>query len=162
MLVDRTIGMRWAFLALFIFTSLAYAGTKEAEISVELDKAGDVAEVLYEEGTTVISITSWSGIGGAKLALEDGDWPERLVIRLNLSNLESFGMNNGRIRTHTSLRSPRRVPFWKAGDKKDRAAGTLECEVVKTESSVEVVVPAEMLRGDPEQIRLSWINEFRS
>ena len=109
-------------------------------------------------------VTSKSGIGGAKLIRTGQAWPSRITIRLSLRNLESFEMRNGIIHFNTSLKGPRQTPYWK--DEKDERRsespnGTLEVTITRTEEAIEVVVPTEMLDGDPKEISFGWIDEFR-
>jgi hypothetical protein len=113
---------------------------------------------------TVVSITSKSGIGGARILRGEPQWPARLVIRLHLKGLESFRMDNGAIHIETSLMGPARTPYWKTGQiqrQTDHPVGTLEMQVSQPEGHVEVVVPKEMTEGNPEAINVAWIDFFR-
>ncbi len=155
---DRVAAIVW------LVASVTCAGLPGPQFKVELKKAEDSAVMTSTHNSTVVSVTSKSGIGGARL-LRSGDvWPTRLTIRLNLKGLESLRMENGIIHFNTSLKSPRQVPYWKVG-KNDRRPetpdGTLEINLQKTEEFIEIVVPAELTAGNPAEIGLGWIDFFR-
>jgi hypothetical protein len=147
---------------------LAVAGCASAPrgqaIKTQLKKTEDSVAVTTTRDATVVSVTSKSGIGGATLVRLGETWPTRIVIRLKLNNLESFGMSNGDIRFNTSIRSPGRMPYWKIGrneKQSDAPDGTLEVPIRRADESFEIAVPSEMTKGNPAKIDFGWINEFR-
>jgi hypothetical protein len=150
---------------LVLGASVAYSGLAEPELKVELKKADDSAAVTSAHNATVLAITSKSGIGGAKLLRTGAQWPERLTIRLNVKGLESLRIENGHIRLDAAFKRRRQVPYWNIGNNSDRRSrprdGTLEVDMIKTETSIEIVIPREILDGNPERIGLFWIDFFR-
>ena len=122
-------------------------------VRVDLRKAEDSAEISFREDSSVINISSKSGIGGARLVRLGKQWPA-LVIRLNLKGLESFQMDNGTLSISGSV-STSGKQHWKVGKK------GLELKVTQSAGSFEIVVPKEMLEGNPEAIQLSWIDFYR-
>ncbi|MDO9263174.1 MAG: hypothetical protein Q7U02_04350 [Desulfosalsimonadaceae bacterium] len=156
--------MEW-FMAIVLW----FAGTVPAvfpapEFRVDLRKTGDAVEITSTRSSAIIAITSKTGIGGAAMIRTGEKWPARITIRLNLTNLESFEMENGVIYFNTSLKSPKQVPYWRVSPKKEPAkspAGTLDISMASNGKIVKILVPKEMLEGNPQEIRFEWIDEFR-
>lgn len=140
-----------------ILIFLLSATLQEPRLKVELEKAEDSVEIIHD---TTLVITSVSGIGGAKLLRTRGEWPSRLMIRLKLGGLESFGMDNGLIHFGTSLYRTKQTAYWRTG--KSASDGTLDVTITKTSEAIEIVVPVEMMEGNPESIRFGWIDFFRN
>ncbi len=146
---------------------LAVAGCAtgpHGQVKTQLKKTEDSIAVTTRRDAIVVSVTSKSGIGGATLVRPGETWPTKIVIRLKLNNLESFGMSNGHIRFNTSIKSPGRMPYWKIGRNKkqtDAPDGTLEVLIRRADDWFEIAVPSEMTKGNPEKINFGWINEFR-
>ena len=110
------------------------------------------------------TITRKSGAGGASIIRTGKKWPARITIRLNLTNLESFEMENGVIYFSTSIKSPKQVPYWRVGPKNEPAkspAGTLDVTMASTGKIVKILVPKEILEGNPQKISFEWVDEFR-
>ena len=152
-------------IALLLLTAyLSSAGMPGPPLTTELRKTEDSAAITSTQNTSVVKITSKSGIGEAKLVRAAGQWPVHLVIRLNLKGLESLQMDNGTIRVDSSIKSPLQVPYWKIGRKAqdtDEPDGTLELKITQSDGSIEMVVPKEMMAGNPAAIHLAWIDFYR-
>lgn len=164
--------MQW-FMAIVLW----FAGTVPAvfpapEFRVDLLKTGDAVEITSTRNSAIIAITSRSGIGGGAIIRTGEKWPARITIRLNLTNLESFEMENGIIGFNTSLKSPKQVPYWRVGPNKEPVEppvkspakspdGTLDVAMAGTGKIVKILVPKEILEGNPQEIRFEWIDEFR-
>ncbi len=146
-----------------LFALSAYAGLPGPWLKVELGKPDDSAAITSTQNACVVAITSKSGIGNARLIRTGTAWPAGITIRLALRNLESFEMRNGRFAFETSLKRSGQVPFWK--DEKDgkpgAQVGDLEVTVTKIDDAIEVVVPEEMMEGNPPEMQVKWINEYR-
>lgn len=131
---------------------------------VELRKAADRAVTTSAHESGVVTITSDSGIGGAKLVRTGAGWPARLAILLNLKGLESLRMENGVIRVETALKGPRQVPCRRIGkdDAQPAAPGrTLEVILRQTGEAVEILVPKELMDANPKELTIEWIDFFR-
>ncbi len=142
----------------------AFAGLHVTPFRVELKKTEDTAAITSTRDSTIVNISSKSGIGEARLIRNDHPWPTRLTIRLAVKGLESFRMENGIIYFNTSLNGPKRVPYWKFGKNEkqpDAPGGTLEIALRKAEDSVEIVVHAKLMAGNPREIKFGWIDFFR-
>ncbi len=153
-----------AIVVLMVAVAGCATGQHGQAVRTELKKTEDSVAVTTTRDTIVVSVTSKSGIGGATLVRSGETWPTSIRIRLKLNNLESFGMSNGNIRFNTSIKSPRRTPYWKVGTTEKQAAppaGTLEVLIRQADEWFEISVPSEMIEGSPEKIDCAWINEYR-
>jgi hypothetical protein len=147
---------------LALMVSATHAG--QPQLRVELRKVEDSVEVRWTGTAAVVTISSRSGIGGAKLVRTGDEWPSQLTIRLKLGGLESFRMDNGLIRFSTSLMSPRQTHYWKIGKDEKRAGppdGTLDVTITKTDEAIEIIIPLPMVKGNPEAIHFTWIDFFK-
>lgn len=145
--------------------SLAWADTWASPLKVELKRAEDSAVVTTTRHATTVAITSKSGIGGARLVRAAEGWPTRLIIRLGVRGLESLGMENGNIQFNTALDRRQPVPYWKVGKRDKRpetSEGTLAITMQQLEGAVKIIVPAELIDGNPQEISLKWIDFFRN
>ena len=159
-----TMAVKWIATILILCAAGVSAGEPTSRLKVELRKPEDSASVTSAATSTVIAVTSKSGIGGGRIVRGEPQWPARLVVRLDLKGLESLRMDNGAIHIDTSLKGPAKTPYWKTG-KSQRPAeqpdGTMELRVTQSEGHVEVVVPKEMTEGNREAINVAWIDFFR-
>ena len=139
-------------------------GQYDRTITATLQKTEDALVVTPREEGSTVSITSESGIGRATLTRAGKSWSPSILIRLKLNNLESFRMSNGNIRFRTSMKSPAQIPYWKIGKKgkpPHSPDGTLKVPVRRTGEWFEIHVPSEMIQGNPKELYLGWVNEFR-
>lgn len=149
---------------LILVASAAFAAGPEPAVRVELRKTEDAATVTAAGGATVISVTSVSGIGGAKLVRTGAAWPAKLTIRLKLASLESFAMSNGIIQFHAKLGSPGRMPYWKVGPDGEQAetpAGSVDVPLTQAGNTIEIIVPREILDRHAREIDFGWIDAYR-
>ncbi len=133
-------------------------------IKVELKKTADTVLVSTTSEKTVVSITSKSGIGQANLIRIGDIWPDAMVIKLKLTSLEGFGMNNGFIYFNTWLKNSKPAPYWKVGTNQRQQPspdGTIEVKFVKSDQWINVTMPPEMIKGNPGNISISWIDWYR-
>ena len=156
--------MKPILLILALCATVGLAGLPDPPFKVELQKPGDSVGITSTADAARITITSERGIGTAKLVLTGHQWPTHLILHLNLKDLEGFEMSNGIIRINTFRQSPRQIPYWKVGRNEkpsDPPDGTLEVVITKTDDAIEIVVPKEMLEGNPQEIRFGWIDFYR-
>ena len=150
--------------ALIVVATGAAAGKPDHPIEVTSRKPEDSIAVSATNGTTVVSVISQSGIGGATLRRGGPRWSAPILIRLKLNNLESFDMSNGTIRFNTFARSARVVPYWRIRSDAPRPRapdGKIDVPIRRTDDGFEIEVPAVMLKGDPKVLEIRWVNEFR-
>jgi hypothetical protein len=75
-------------------------------IDVTLDHPEDNAvELSLDDGRALIDVTDQRGINGLTARLEEGQWPEEVVVRLPLRGLESLEIRYGNFTITTSVSS---------------------------------------------------------
>jgi len=157
--------MQWFMTIVLWFAAAVGAVSPGPAFRVDLQKTADQVMMTSTLNSAAIAINSSSGIGGATLVRTGKKWPDRITIRFNLKNLESFEMKNNIIRFSTSLKSPIKIPYWRVDLAKKSPGqtpdGTLEFRMVQSEEAITVLVPKEMLEGNPQEISFEWIDEFR-
>lgn len=152
--------MEW-FLTILVYLAGAFPAAFPApEFRVELQKAVDTVVTAPTRDSAVISITSKTGEGGASLVRTGKTWPSRITIRLNLTRLDAFDMDNGVLRFSKTSKNQKQWPYWRImpdGEPLGAPSGTLDLAVVQDETSVRLSVPKEILTSNPKQIRFRWI-----
>jgi hypothetical protein len=141
----------------------------------ELGPDEDRLRLFRQGGQTVIGISDPSGMGKATVKRKTPRWPVSMVVRLHLGGLESFRVGTGNIH----------VEWWvsSGGDNRTWIAlsqGKAEVEIDRTSpyytklrivggngkvplrgGYFEVPIPAKLLKGNPQEITLRWIDFYR-
>ena len=129
----------------------------------------------------ILSVTSPSGIGGAKIQPGPNGWPKkkRLVVRLYLRGLESLSISNGKVRLAVEVQShgERRqlLHLWEG--KKETSldakspywtkARVFNADDKPTKGSpekggyLEMPIPRVLLKDNPESLEIRWIDFYR-
>ena len=150
----------------------------EKKPEVVTEKEEDQVEVEVKGDARVYSVTSPSGIGGAIISPWQG-WPKKVIIRLHLRGLESFGISNGKIKLSASVLShsgnPRLLYLRKCGEEKKVEVGSpywTEIKVLDADGRpvqglpskggyFEVTVPKTLIENNPKSLTLGWIDFYR-
>jgi hypothetical protein len=142
---------------------------------VDVLKENDTVVAQKEKGRTVFVVTSPSGIGDATIVLAKGEWPENVTLRFQYEKgkgfywLEDIRMYNDRVVVRGTEKMSGKMMFCFAGPDPAQdviepggrdSAGLLDVRVRRTEEGMEVILPANMLRGSG-KLRVSWIDAFR-
>jgi len=133
------------------------------------------ARFLPDGDTTIFDITSATGIDKATIKRETDEWPKTILVRLHLGGLESFkfhGKNffvewsvssTGDHAATITLVSGKRVamitrdsPFYS----EVRIVGG-EKKIPLKDGYFEVRLPAKLFEGNPEEIKLEWVDFYR-
>jgi len=140
------------------------AGSVEVPWEIELSKPEDRATITTVDGVMTVTLTSESGIGGAKLRRPAIPWPHEVKLRLQLKDLEGFQMRNGVIHFSTFRKNEEKVAFWKTGESESRGhppAGEFKVSITQGEGWVEIVVPPKMLEDKAREIEFNWVDYYR-
>ena len=76
-----------------------------ATYAVRCDKEGDEIAVIPSADAVTFAVTSKRGIGSATIRRTSGSWPDRVVLRLHLSGLESFSVGSDSLKLNISMLS---------------------------------------------------------
>lgn len=142
-------------------------------------KEEDQLKVQVEDGRAILSISSPSGIGGATIKPKTGKWPAGMVLRLHLRGLESLRISNGTETIAafvTSVGEPtvhcqqiedgkekplgKDSPYWLDIRMLDDK-GVSKNKIPLEGGYFEVTVPKALLQGQPESLKVDWIDFYR-
>jgi hypothetical protein len=150
-------GLKWrliAIVAVLTISSTVLANGQASSFSIKVRKPADKVELVPEGKATTINVLSSDGIGSATLTRTGGQWPQKMVIRFNLKNLESIRLSDrtqflaGRLGSDQWRQEPKENPVAQAS-------------IRKTGATIEVDVPDILLKSNPAEIVIEWINEYR-
>jgi len=170
-------------LAVLTLLSAPLATAAPPSISIDPEEEHSLAK---EDDTTVVNIRSKRGIGRTSILAKDGQWPKKLVLRLHLKGLEKFEISDGKqslITSVSSTRQPRRkdpTTYLTKGagagrenlDNQIRVDHPFSLNVklvpgdgaaakIPLKGYFEIEVPADLLKGKPESLKLHWIDFYR-
>jgi len=126
-----------------ILSGCAGYSAKTAAYEITTREAQDSIQPLVRGDTTIFVVTSPSGIGGATIQVNDGNWPAKTIVSFRypdgrpFSSLEQF-IVRGRVQRDLS------VP----------------CDKFQA-TSMEIEWPTELFEGAQPAIELSWIDAYR-
>lgn len=164
-----------------ICTIFNYGLASEPEkiiFKVKTEKAEDRIEVNVEKDIATMDIISPSGIGGATVILEKGNWPATIILHLHLKGLESFNISNGKTKLVVSLIShtekPKRFYLVENDEEKQIEKGDsywMDLKVVDVSEKtakglqkkdyIEMRLPKAFLKENPKSLELGWIDFYR-
>lgn len=143
------------------------ASARRDDTRIEFSKAG---------ATTVIDVTSKTGIDTAIIKRESPKWAASMLVRLRLSGLELFNVGNGELSVDWTVGSTGdhlSSVFLRSGidEKKLDAASPYysvarvvggERKIPLTRGYFEVPLPPKLFERNPEEITLQWIDFYRN
>jgi len=159
-------------------TAVAKAGSPLAQPPLEGEVGRKESRVRFsvEGETTIIDIVSEFGIDKAIIRRSSQKWPKSILVRLHLSGLELFRVNNGEYAIDWSVASTgensSRVSLRKGADETpldtdspyyssaDIVGGNRKIPL--KDGYFEVRLPAKLFEGNSEQITLQWIDFYRN
>ncbi len=106
-----------------------------------------------ERSKTIFDVKSGFGIGGGKIKLATGEWPETVLVRLHLTGLEGFSVSNGK-QSLTRSDLDIRMLDSRGNVKEGRY-------LLKTKGYYEAVVPPSLLGPEVKELQISWVDFYR-
>jgi hypothetical protein len=106
-----------------------------------------------ERSKTIFDVKSGFGIGGGKIKLATGEWPEKVLVRLHLTGLEGFSVSNGN-QSLTRSDLDIRMLDSKGNVKEGRY-------LLKTKGYYEAVVPPSLLGPEVKELQISGVDFYR-
>ncbi|HEY4262073.1 MAG TPA: hypothetical protein VGM98_18025 [Schlesneria sp.] len=140
-------------------------------LKVQLESPADKATITEEEGRTVITVTSATGIGRMTLSTKDR-WPKDITLRLRYAGnqpfktLEGFDVTSSRMQVRTSSCDGNKTRFFLADDdgkfSRDdvNPTGWLKIEFKPHGDDLDIVFPSSLWR-DEKEVRFQWIDFYR-
>jgi hypothetical protein len=165
-------------LALFVLMStITVADDEPPKFKVTTKRDTDRVEVKGEKSTTVFSVHSPFGISQAVIERRESTWPESMLLRLHLKGLESFRATNGKVTLDAAVSNQGgKVRIWKDGREDSPldakcpywmeiclvdGDGNLTKEVPLKDGSFEIRLPKAFFEGNPNSIKVNWIDFYR-
>ena len=126
----------------------------------------DLVAIKGDAKLTHIDVHLFDGIGSAKIQLDGGTWPRKVVVRVHSSMLESFSLksSNGKESKFGFSHSLNpRTGEWKHHKHGDES---LKVKVVTKGAKgaadfFEFTIPAAMHAGDSKWFSLRWVDAYR-
>ncbi len=176
---------------LLIVGSMAVADEPQPappRLTIKLQKKEDTFQIRRSAQQTVYLFKSPSGIGGATITRMEGDWPSRVVLRLQYDderpyrNLEGFGLRTDRLQLNGGIseiiRKIKQEPVTAklhfqslntSDDSKSRETAIavpaapliLDVTVQMKSTGLEIALPSECLNGS-KTLSVGWIDAYRS
>jgi hypothetical protein len=140
-------------------------------IDVTFDREkGSSADVTYADGRVFIDVADSWGINGLSARLEEGEWPEEVVVRLRLRGLERLEIHYGNYTIATgrsSNDSPDPPLILTVIDEQGRAQSASPSaynyypDIRRTEAGFEIALPPHFHQDDYPSFSLQWIDFYR-
>lgn len=151
--------------AFVLFTaSMVVAAEPPPAIKFELKRPADVIEVTATDAETVLTLTSKTGIGSAKLQRVGKTWPKQITLKTNLRGLEGLILTQGDRRLQTFLGSDTPETFRRtAADKWEPAKIDKRFlpTIAKGETGIVIQLPAAWLEAGEPELLVEWIDFYR-
>jgi hypothetical protein len=158
-------------------SQVAVAGDK-LPFKVTTRRDDDKVETKFTAGKAVLSIHSPTGISSATIVRTAATWPNIVLLRLRLQGLESFQASNHDVTLHASVSSHAdgRVRLW-IDDNENEPLGSdsvywMRIRIVGSDGKpaapprkngyFEMQLPQALFRGNPQSIKLKWIDFYRN
>lgn len=148
---------------------------KENLSAIFSKKAGQIRFSRHDQ-TTIIDVTSNTGIGTATIRRLTSAWPKKVLVRLHLSGLESLQASNQGEVFEWSVASGgdhATTATYRSGREQSKLAPPSpyfsEVAIVGgnqtiplKEGTFDVLLPSPLLADNPEEIKLRWIDFYRN
>ena len=136
----------------------------QPSLEIEVPREGDTVEIVHEPDRVVLDIHSEMGIGQATVT-PVGPWPEHLVLRLHIRNLEGLTLRNSRVEVSSFLRSTPEVDYFRrdesGGFDRRSPAGKVTVEIRRVGDYIEALVPPLVLEDPAAPLWIQWVDYYR-
>ena len=138
-----------------------------------LHPAGASIDVNVGQTGVIFEVSDESGIGGGSIHLLNGEWPEKVFLRLLLSGLEGLEVRvggeiySGAYRGESSPQSDNCLPVRMLDAKGSPLGGRYLFEsdkggdMTRREGYYEIELPRALLKPEARTIELSWVDFYR-
>ncbi len=131
-------------------------------------------EAVVQDSAVVFDVKSGFGIGSGKIKLEEGNWPEKVLVRLHLAGLEGFRVSNGKKilegfhmsnKSNGTRKEELKIRMLDAkgnpveGKYLLKAPGPNKSK--RIEGYYEATVPPSLLGPDVKELQISWVDFYR-
>jgi hypothetical protein len=137
-----------------LMQSASVAEPQAAAFKITTRKPADKVVLATEDGKTILDVFSADGIGSATVRRAGTQWLEKLTVRLHLQNLEMISLSTGKL----ALKSRLGGDQW---EQSPQGNAVTKAEIRNIGNAIEVEVPDVLLRDNPDEMKIEWINEYR-
>ncbi len=130
---------------------------RPAGISAVAAKPGDDLIITGTPEEALLIIHSETGIGRATITRGDRAWPDRLVLRLHLRDLEGLELNNGMWRADSFLGNGPTIDARHLD-----IVMRVDCPIARNGEVIEVIVPELFLDDDQPELHIQWVDYYRN
>ena len=166
-------GIRQLSLACCMIVLVAHrlVAADPAPLKVRLESPADAATISIEDGRTVMTITSATGIGRMTVSPTDR-WPKEITLRLRygvgqpFKTLEGFDATSSRMQIRTTSAEAEESRFFLADDdgkfSRDdvNPSGWLKIDFKPHGDDLDILFPSSLWR-DEKEVRFQWIDFYR-
>ena len=128
------------------------------------EKEDDKVVVKGDGLETLIEFHSPSGIGRATIAAQGGRWPNALILRFQLRDLEGFELNTGKYHLQSFLGANSRVSYveldWRGKPKPSDIEGEVDLPIHQHDGVIDVRVPVDLLTKPA--FTIQWVDFYRN
>jgi hypothetical protein len=161
----------WLACAVMALGGLHSQAAEPLPLKVQLEFPADKATITEEEGRTVVTVISASGIGRMTLSAKDR-WPKDVTLRLRYAagqafkTLEGFEFTSSLMQVRASSADSNKARFFFADDdgkfSRDdlNPSGWLKLEIKPHGDDLDVIFPSHLWR-DEKEVRFQWIDFYR-
>jgi hypothetical protein len=153
-----------------VLTGLTSSAAEPISLKVQLEFPADKATITEEEGRTVITVTSASGIGRMTLSAKER-WPKDVTLRLRYAGdhpfktLEGFNVTSSRMQIRATTGDSNKARFFLADDNGKfnddlNPTGWLKIEFKPHGDDLDIIFPSSLWR-DEKEVRVQWIDFYR-
>lgn len=110
-----------------------------------------------------IRVISPTGIGELEIERLREKWPAKLVLRIEVKELEGIQLRNEQLDIHSFHKATESEIRVRDGDawKESKGQPKHRVTIVKGDGYLDVTLPAVLLEGNPEKLHIHWVDYYR-
>lgn len=132
----------------------------EYELSCRQDIDSVYPDVEDGKDSVVFHVNSETGVGGVRIEPANGCWPEKVVVRLNLREIDSLTVSNGPTKV-TARKPDGPMIYHVVGERPCRLRGEnspLCLKIRRTGRGIDVTIPPVMYGAEHPYVELGWVS----
>ena len=134
---------RFSYFILLTMAGVLADSAAQENLSAQVFNAGDQVQISVSNQCAMVTVSSSSGIGQARLTISEGMWPTNITVRFFLRSLENFEAWTVWNHVEASLRNPSPLI------------------ITKGTNCIDVELPMTMFTNNPHDVQFKWIEWYR-
>jgi hypothetical protein len=164
--------------SLLVVTASMNCSVDGPAFKITTKRSDDRVTAKSEAGQALFIVRSPMGISHAFIERSRGDWPDKVVIQLQLNGLESFRLSTANLKLNASVSSQSGdVRLWQDGNDEllldSKSPYWIEIRILGgggkptraiplKDGCFEIHLPKKFFEGNPQSFKLEWIDFHRS